>query len=545
VRLIPLGGLGEIGLNALVVEQDGRRLLIDAGLMFTNDSHLGVDIVVPDFAYLRQDPSAVDGIVLTHGHEDHIGALPFLLRDLSVPVYGSRFTLALVRARLEQAGVDADLREIAAHEPFKVGETFDVEPLAVTHSIPDALGLSIQTRHGRLVHTGDFKLDTDPLHGHVTDLPRFESLGDEGVLCLLSDSTNAESVHPTGSERDVAATFERLMREAKGRTLFSFFASNLHRAQLIVDLCQRLGKKLSLSGRGMARNVGLGQDLGILRIPPDLVVNDEQAASLPDRQLVVLVTGTQGEPRSGLWQLALGEGGGPGIKAGDLVVLSARAIPGNERAIAKLVNALYARGATVATARTEPGVHVSGHAASPEQLRMLRACKPKHFMPIHGELRHLHRHLALARESGLSTTPWLAQDGHVLELDEKGARFGEHVPAGRVFIDRAGNDPIDPERIKEREQLARQGLVVAIALLDAGSGLPRRAPLLHGRGLSSSEAKALPRVAQLCLEHLLQLSPQLLRDDPFVQEELTACIRKAFKEAALRRPSVMALTVRQ
>jgi ribonuclease J len=544
LRLIPLGGLGEIGLNALVVEQDGKRLLIDAGLMFTNDAHLGVDIVVPDFSYLRENPAALSGIVLTHGHEDHIGALPFLLKDLPVPVYGTRFTLALVRNRLEQMGITADLREMEAGHAFGVGDAFHVEPLQVTHSIPDAVGFALKTREGTVIHTGDFKLDDNPVHGPLTDLARFQSLGEEGVLCLLSDSTNSESVEPTGSESAVAETFERLVRDATGRVLFSFFASNVHRAQIIVDLCARLGKKLAVSGRGMNRNIALGQELGLIKIPAGVLVPEEHAELLPDSQVVMLVTGTQGEPRSGLWQLTMNEHGA-GIKRGDLVILSARAIPGNERAISKLVDALYAQGARVITYRTEPNVHVSGHASAPDQQRMLRACQPKHFVPIHGELRHLHRHVDVAHESGVANVQMLlARDGQTLVFEQGRGRFGPVVPTGRLFLDRVGHEPLDMDRLRQRESLARSGLVVAVVVLDA-SGHPLRAPMLRARGLSANEEKALPRVAEACGEFLRGLSPQLLRDDLFVQEEVSAFIRRGYKEAGMKKPAVMTVPVRR
>jgi ribonuclease J len=403
LHVIPLGGLGEIGLNAMVLACRGELLLIDCGVMFPPSDMPGVDVVVPDFTYLRQNAAALKGIVLTHGHEDHVGALPYLLSEMAhpPPLYGTRFTLALVRHRLEEAGVPVDLRVIEPREPFPVGSVFTVEASRVAHTIPDAVGYIVRTPEGTVIHTGDFKLDPDPIDGLRTDLERWGEVGDEGVLCLLSDSTNSELVGETGSERVVEATLRQRLRGVSERIVVALFASNVHRIRHLLELFEEQGRKVALLGRSMARNVAMARELGYLRAPASLFVTPEEAAALPPAKVAVLTTGSQAEPRSGLVQLS--QGSGP-LRLGpeDLVVVSSRPIPGNERAVGALLDQLFWRGAKVVYAQLEPGVHVSGHASRPQQQRVLETVRPRHFVPVHGELRHLHRHVATARELGMT-----------------------------------------------------------------------------------------------------------------------------------------------
>ncbi|HEY0095853.1 MAG TPA: ribonuclease J [Archangium sp.] len=545
LHVIPLGGLGEIGLNAMVIACRGEMLLIDCGLMFPPSGTLGVDIVVPDFRYLKQNASLLKGIVLTHGHEDHVGALPFLLNEVPVPVYGTRFTLAMVRNRLEELAAKADLREIEPRHPFHVGAHFTVEASRVTHTVPDAVGYIVRTPEGPVIHTGDFKLDPDPIDGQRTDLERWGELGDEGVLCLLSDSTNSERTHETGSERLVEQAFERLFRDVTGRIVVGMFASQVHRIQHVLGLAEKLGRKVVTLGRSMARNIDMARQLGFLPGVTDaLFVPLEDAATLPPERLLVLATGSQAEPRAGLSQLASGDGPlrlGPG----DLVVLSSRAIPGNERAVSGLIDQLLWRGARVIYPDLEPDVHVSGHASQPQQRRVLDIVRPKNFVPIHGELHHLHRHLATAKESGLAPEHLLlAQDGDLLVFEEGRGRFAGSVPTGRIYRDRFGSGVVTPDILQERTRLAETGLILAALVINRDNLSVMAGPQLTGQGLSLDEQVLLPRVADDARTFFLQMSPQLRGDDAMAREELARSVRRAFRQYTAKRPVVVPMILK-
>jgi ribonuclease J len=544
LHVIPLGGLGEIGLNSLVVACRGEMLLIDAGLMFPSEGMPGVDIIIPDFTHLRQNAAQLKGVVLTHGHEDHLGALPYLLNEVPVPVYGTRFTLAMARHRLNELGLEADLREIEPREPFPVGTQFKVEASRVTHTVPDAVGYIIRTPEGTLIHTGDFKLDPDPIDGLRTDLERWGQAGEEGVLCLLSDSTNSELNDETGSERVVEETFERLFRGATGRIVVALFSSNLHRVRHLLALCERLGRKVALQGRSMIRNVEMARELGYLDVPDSLFIHVDTVGLLPAQKVLVLTTGAQGEPRAGLSQLASGDGP-VRLDPGDLVVLSSRPIPGNERSVGALIDQLQWRGARVAYAQLEPGVHVSGHASKPQQRRVLDLVRPRHFIPIHGEGRHMHRHLATAREAGLEPAQCLlAQDGDVVTFAEGRGRFTGSVPSGRVLKDRFGSGVVTPDTLQERVRLSETGLVAAVVVIQRDTQKLVAGPQLSGQGLSLDEQVLLPRVAQEAKALFEELSVQLRGDDALVREELTRVVRRAFKLYTAKRPAVVPMVVR-
>lgn len=544
LHVIPLGGLGEIGLNTMVVACQGEMLLIDAGLLFPTASQPGVDIIIPDFAYLRQHASQLKGVILTHGHEDHMGALPYLLEYLPVPVYATRFTLAMTRHRLEEMGIQADLREIEPRHPFQVGTVFTVEATRVTHTVPDAVGYIVRTPEGNLIHTGDFKLDPDPIDGLRTDLERWGELGDEGVLCLFSDSTNSEVTTETGSERVVEQTLDALFHGARGRIVVALFASNLHRVHTLLTLAEHTGRKVALQGRSMVRNVEMARELGYLKQPDSLFIPMEAIPSLPPEKVLVLSTGAQAEPRAGLSQLASGEGPfrlGPE----DLVIVSARAIPGNERAVGGLLDQLHWFGARVVYAQVEPGVHVSGHASKPQQRRVLDLVRPQHFVPIHGEPRHLHRHLLTAREAGLPPERLLlARDGDRIVFEEGRGWLGDSVPAGRILRDRFGNGVVTPDTLQERLKMAETGLVVATVVIDRGSLGLMAGPQLSGQGLSLDEQVLLPRIAEEAQRLFLQLSQALRGDDALVREELTRAVRRAFKQYTAKRPPVVPVVVK-
>jgi ribonuclease J len=545
LRIIPLGGLGEIGLNSMVFECQDQLLLVDAGLLFPPPELPGVELIIPDFGYLRDAAAQLGAVLLTHAHEDHVGALPFLLRERSVPVYGTRLTLALLAERLDQMDVRADLREVLPGEPFHPTPAVEAEAFRVAHSIPDAVGFLLRTPEGTVVHTGDFKLDETPLDARPTDLPRLETLADGEVLCLLSDSTNAEVEGETPPERVVAETLERLIPQAGGRVLVGLFASHLHRVQHVIHVCHRTGRRLVLAGRSLERNVDAARRAGRLDVSEGLLCSSEEAEGLLPHHVCILATGAQGEPRAALSQLLQPEQEGLRIERGDTVLLSSRPIPGNERAVSVLINALLAAGARVLHAGIEPGLHVSGHAARAQQRRMLEAVRPRHFVPIHGELRQLTAHLELARGVGLTAEQCLlARDGDVLGFASGQGAFWGRAHVGRVFESRAGGGDIAPEALASRNRLARTGVVAVVVTVSRDSGAYIGQPQLVGRGLTRDEDRVLESASLDLVPMLEELSPAVRGDDAFLREALVRVTRQVFRERAGRRPLILPLIVR-
>jgi ribonuclease J len=540
-RIIPLGGLGEIGLNAMVFEVGGERLLVDAGLMFPGPDYPGVDILVPDFSYLAGN-TPLGALVLTHAHEDHIGAVAHLLRQRPVPVYGTRLTLGMLAQRLEEARVEAELREVVPGETFRVGKAFEVEAFRVAHSLPDAIGLALHTKDGVLVHTGDFKLDDVPLDGRPTDLQRLGELGDQGVMCLFSDSTNAEVEGETPPERLVAETFARLFPQAPGRVLVAMFASQLHRVQHLLDLCERTGRRVVLAGRSMARNVELAARLGYLRVPDGLLAEASQALSLPPQRVCILTTGAQGEPLAALTHMLQPEAEPLRVRAGDTVLVSARTIPGNERAVHALLDALIATGAHVLHAGTEPGIHVSGHAARAQQRRMLDVVRPRAFVPIHGALRQLSAHLELARMAGVPADQrLLLRDGDVLDFSAGQGRLVGTAPVGRIAQNRGGTGAISAESLQDRRRLAQGGVIAAAVVLARDGRSFAGPPRLSGRGLTLEEEAVLQSGVADVQALLEEVSPSLRADDAWLREEVVRVVRRVFRERTGRRPPVVPL----
>ena len=545
LKVVPLGGLGEVGLNTLVLEHAGERLLIDCGLMFPKRDQLGVDVVLPDFGFITSQPEALKGIVLTHAHEDHLGALPWLLREVQVPVYGTAFTLALARHRLEEAGLTADLREMAPGDTVVVSEHFRVEPVRVTHSVPDAVGLAVRTPSATLVHSGDFKLDGMPVDGRLTDTQRLGELGEEGVDVLLSDSTNAEVPGWTGSERLVRDTFEKYFSSARGRIVISMFGSHLHRAQSAIELGRKHGRKVVLLGRSLQRNVELAQSVGIFERYEGTLVPPEAAPLLPPSSVLIVCTGAQAEPRSALMGLLNPDPGPLRIERGDLVLLSSRSIPGNEVAVSDLIDRLLARGAGVVYSSIEPGIHVSGHASQDEQRRMLEVVRPRHFVPIHGELRHLHQHLLLARGLGMTAERlFLMTDGDVVGFDRVQAMTLGRVAVGKRPTRRDGVAAISEAVLAERRKIAEAGSVIALVVLGLGSGKVLSPPTLRGLGLSDEELSALPMAIEGAALALSELSHAMRGDDERVREELVRGVRRVFKQLLGSRPVVLPIVVR-
>lgn len=468
IRIIPLGGIGEIGKNMTVVEYGDDIIVIDCGLMFPEDDMLGIDYVIPDVEYLEKNREKLRAILLTHGHEDHIGATPYILPKFSVPVYGTKLTLSLVEIKLAEHGVkNQKLQCIEPGSRVKCG-VFEVEFIKVSHSIDDAVALAIHTPEGTLVHTGDFKIDFTPIDGKVADIQRFTELGKEGVLALMSDSTNAENKGYTISERSVGQSFEKYFSEAKGRIVIATFASNVHRLQQVVDVARKYNRKICLTGRSILRITSVAKELGYLDIPEKMIVEMDEIDRVRDNKIVILATGSQGEPMSGLVRMAEGEHSKLSVKQGDLVILSSSSIPGNEKNISHVINLLYRQGARVVYGEMAQ-VHVSGHACQEELKLMLAMIKPQYFIPVHGEERHLYSHANLAYDMGIKhRNVFIPQLGLPIELRQKSAKYGEAVESGIVMIDGLGVGDVGSAVLKDRQVLSQDGLFVVVLTLSRG-----------------------------------------------------------------------------
>ncbi len=540
LRIVPLGGLGEIGLNMLLVEYGDSALAIDCGVMFPEASMMGIDLVVPDVSYLRERPERLRGIVLTHGHEDHIGALPFIARELSVPTWATPFAHALVEQKLEEHEVALPLERFKAGDAWRVGP-FDVEAIHITHSIVDAVALAIRTPLGTIVHTGDFKFDQTPLDGHPSDLRRFAALGDAGVLALLSDSTNVERPGVTPSERSLGPKLEAVFRRARGRVLVSTFASHLHRIQQVLDLSARTERRVAIIGRGMVQNVAAGERLGYLRVPAGLLVDLDEAQSLAPEGVTILSTGSQAEPLSALTRIAMNDHKQVRVAPGDTVIFSSKMIPGNEKPIFDVINHLHRRGAEVLY-ETTADLHVSGHASQAELALMLNLTRPRYFVPIHGEYRHLVRHAALATEVGLASEDcFVLEDGDVLEIDGAGARRAEPIAAGRVFVDGKGVGDVGDVVLRDRRHLSDGGMILAVLAVNQHTGEIISGPDLISRGFAiEDESQAyLERAKEVVLEALAALAPESRTVPAEVKEEMRKALRRYFKKTLERRPVVL------
>jgi ribonuclease J len=483
VRLIPLGGLGEIGLNMMLLESGDDVIAIDCGLMFPDPDEMpGIDHVIPDFSYALAKRQGFRAVFLTHGHEDHIGALPYLLRSASLPVYGTPMTLALVGERLREHGLleGADLRPIRPRDRIEVGP-FRVEPIRVTHSIVDGIGLAVETPVGTLVHTGDFKLDPTPLDGEPPDYYRFAELGEHGVLLLCSDSTNVDREGHTGSEIEVGRALRGHFERAGGRIILATFASHIHRIQQVLTLAAARGRRVALLGMSMQRNVGVAASLGVLRVPEDVLVPLEDLVKLPRERQIILSTGSQGEPNSALALMAAAEHKYVQVEAGDLVIISARVIPGHERTIGRVVNALLRRGAEVLY-DDNAFVHVSGHASQEDLKLMLNLTRPRYFIPVHGEYRHLLGHARLAERVGVAPDRvFLVEDGTGVEVTKTAARVVGRYPTGRVLVDGKGVGDIGAVVLRDRQILAQDGLVSVSLVIDR-AGAVLAGPEIASRG---------------------------------------------------------------
>jgi ribonuclease J len=485
LKIVPLGGLGEIGKNMTAIEYGRNVLIIDAGIMFPEHDMLGVDLVIPDYThYLKDKKDWVRGIVVTHGHEDHIGTLPFLLGDVDAPIYATRLTTGLIEMKLRRHGLadKTTMRIVEPGERIAVGGLFDVEFFHVCHSIPDAAGLAIRTPAGLIVHSGDFKFDYTPAWGDPPDFGALGRFGAEGTLVLLSDSTNADNPGFTPSEKTVDEGLDKVFREARGRVILATFGSLVSRVQQIINAAARHSRVVVVDGRSLEESVERAQTLGYLDVPPGVLVEMNQIKGRPDHQIAIIATGSQGEPSAALSRMASGRHRHISIKEGDTVVMSSRVIPGNEQLVGRAINNLFQRGARVIYGKAH-NVHVSGHASQEELKLLLSLVKPKYFIPVHGELRHLHAHAELAHSQGIpDENIFVLENGEIVEFDEDGARLADRIPGGWVFIDGSGVGDVGPVVLRDREILSQDGFVLAVVRLDAKTGRLLDRPRIITRG---------------------------------------------------------------
>lgn len=543
VRIVPLGGLGEVGKNMMSIEYGDQIVVIDAGMMFPESDMLGVDMVIPDFSYLLDRKENVQAIILTHGHEDHIGALGYLVQEINVPIYATRLTQGLAESKLQRH----HLLDQVTFETIQSGDVrtigpFQVEFFQVTHSIPDGVGLAIDTPVGLIVHSGDFKFDYTPVDGQPTDFGRLARFGEQGVLVLLADSTNAESPGFTPSEQIVGQAFETVFRNAKGRIIVGTFASLISRIQQVLHCAEVYGRKVAIAGRTMSENVATARKLGYIDIPPDILISLEECLRLPPEQVAILATGTQGEPAAALARMATQRHRQVQICEGDTVIMSAQIIPGNEETVYRTINRLYQRGAEVVYDRIAP-VHVSGHASQDEQKLLLNLIRPRFLVPIHGELRHLNAHARLACELGMDREDVLVvENGYILEFNATQAFIGERVPGGYVFVDGTGVGDVGPMVLRERDHLARDGFVIVVIPLTRDYHLSAPPRIVTRGFVFEPESKDL-------LLHLSDQVMEILEKSPLGREsDIEVRLREQLEEniyaETRRRPMVIPVLTR-
>jgi ribonuclease J len=549
LSVIPLGGVEEIGLNMTLFQYEDDILVVDAGLMFPEEDMLGVDFVIPDFSYALDNKEKLRGLVLTHGHEDHTGAIPFFLKELNLPhpfpIYGTALTLALVKEKLKEYEINnVQLIPVKPRDIVKLG-VFEIEFIRVTHSIVDGVGLGIKTPLGNIVHTGDFKLDPTPVDGELMDFHKFSEYGEIGTLLMLSDSTNAEKGGFTFSEKEVRRSFEDIFSKAKGRIIIATFASNIHRIQQVIDVAVQYGRYITICGKSMVANAQIALDLGYLKIPANTWIRLEKLKDIPDDRIVVLTTGSQGEPMSVLSRIAIDEHKHIKIKKGDTVILSAKMIPGNERSIGKIINHLMKRGADVIYERVSE-IHVSGHASKEELKLMINMVRPKYFMPIHGEYRHLKYHARLAEKSGIPVENiFLMENGDILEFTSSGAVKNGKVTSGRIFIDGKGIGDVHDIVLRDRRRLAHDGIVIILVGIERLTKRIVSGPEIISRGFIFEDASAeiINEVRDLMTQTLLNLEDDVISDISLIQAKLRSTLKRYLKNTMDRRPLIMPIIV--
>jgi ribonuclease J len=540
LKIIPLGGLGEFGMNCLAIRWEDDIIVIDAGLMFPETELLGVDVVVPDISYLVENKAHVRGILLTHGHEDHIGGLPWVLQELKVPVYGTEFTLAYVEGKLEEHKMldETDLIEIQPKKKFTIGP-FTIEPIRVTHSLVDCVALAIETPVGVVIHTGDFKIDLSPPDGKPFDLHTFAEYGKRGVLALLQDSTNVERHGYTPSEWAVKPRLDELFSRTQKKLFFSCFSSSIYRIRIALELARTHGRKVAVIGRSMNESTEIAQDLGYLDIPPGLIINPGQIRDFAPEKLMLLISGTQGEPMSALSRAAVDTHKHAKVEPGDTVILSSRIIPGNEKSIFRVIDHLYRRDANVICDDGSQGlIHVSGHGSREEMRLLINLVRPEYFIPVHGDYRYLRQHAQVAQETGAIGGAVVIEDGDVLELNQQQARKNGKVTAGRVLIDSGSTiDVVEDLVIKDRRTLSEDGIVLAVVALNKRSGQVERMPEVVMRGFGGADITEPAReVVMRCLD---ALSPEEKADYGVVKEKVRVELKRFIQKSTGRRPMIM------
>ncbi len=546
LKIIPLGGLGEIGLNMMAMEYGDDIIVVDCGLMFPEDYMLGIDIVIPDVSYLKQNREKVRAFFITHGHEDHTGALPFVLRDINAPIYATTLTIGLIEEKLREFDLvektvfeTVHPRDVVSVGPFKV------EFIRVSHSIVDCCALAITTPLGVVIHTGDFKMDQTPVDGEVLDYARFSEYGENGVMALLSDSTNVEREGFTLSEMEIGRNLLDIFGKCGGRIIVAAFSSNIHRVQQVINAADRFGRKVVLNGKSMVANVRIARTLGYLNVPDDLLVDLKDIGTLANDEVVLLTTGSQGEPMSALTRMALDNHKQISIEPGDTVILSSKFIPGHEKAISTMMNHLYRRGADVIYEKVSE-IHVSGHASQEELKIMLNLTRPRYFIPVHGEYRHLVLHSRLARRVGIpEENIVIAEDGDVVEFTGSGVTKLDKVDYGRVFVDGKGVGDVGAMVIKDRTHLSQDGLVVVVMAINAGTGETVYGPEIMTKGLVFEEesAELLENARKSVTDVLEGINTEAKTEQLEVEEELRRALRRFFNKRLKRRPVILPIII--
>jgi ribonuclease J len=544
LRIIPLGGLGEVGKNMMVYEHGGDTVVVDAGLAFPRDEHLGVDLILPDFSYLSERTGSVRAVILTHGHEDHVGALPYLLREVRVEqVLATRLTLGLVKSKLDEHGLlrAAELREISPEEPLELG-SFRAQFVRVAHSVPDSVAVVLETGAGRILHTGDWKLDHTPVDGLRTDAGRLAELGNRGVDLLLGDSTNAERPGTTGSERLVGEAFRQIIPQRRGRVLVASFASNVHRMQQAIDVAVDVGRKVCVVGRSMRKNLNIARNLGYVEMPEDSLIRPVELEQYEPGEVLILCTGSQGEPLSALVRIAYNDHPTVRVERGDTVIISARPVPGNELRVHDAINQLAKAGAEVLHQENAP-VHVSGHGHAEELRTMISLVRPKAMMPVHGEFRMLAAHARLAEEGGVPPESIvLVENGAVVELSPAGARVVDQVEAGVTFVDGLGVGDVHDVALRDRRHLSEDGILIVVATLGGSNGRVTGPPELIARGFGESEA-LLEEMRIEANRVLRDLLADRVAEIKLIQEHLHDGLGQLVYDRTGRRPMILPVVV--
>ncbi|MCL2677917.1 MAG: ribonuclease J [Clostridiales bacterium] len=542
LRVIHLGGLGEIGKNMMLIQYGENIIVIDGGVMFPEDELLGIDMVIPDYTYLLENRHMLRAFLLTHGHEDHIGAMPYILKDLQAPVYGSRLTLGLLKGKLNEHRVSAETHEVKPRQVVNIGP-FSVEFIRLAHSIPGSLGVAVHTPVGTIMVISDFKMDMSPIDGELTDFGRISRLGEEGVLLLLADSTNVEKPGFTPSEKTVGETFDKIFLSTKGRIIITSFASNVHRIQQAIWSAEKFGRKVAVVGRGMANVTAIAKDLGYLEIPKDILIDVDEVNDLPAQKVLILTTGSQGEPLSGLTRMSMGEHKQVHIMPGDLVIISATAIPGNERLVGRTIDNLFRQGAMVIHEKSD-GIHVSGHASKEELKVLLNMVKPRFFMPMHGEYRMLFKHARLAQQLGMSENDiFVLENGQVLDVTRRRCMIDGSVPSGRILIDGLGVGDVGNTVLKDRRLLSQGGIVVVNIVVDKKSGALLSGPEFFSRGFIFEKeyehiiSEVREKTAAICA----QGKSKEERDWQAVRGQIRNTVAKTLFDRTGRRPIVLPL----